>query len=292
MGTPVDYRDSMSNDLTVGILHPGQMGAAVGEAAASSGRRVLWASERRSALTVARAATSGLEDVGSIRQLVTADVVISVCPPQVAGNVAREVVAAGFGGLFVDANATSPDTSRVLASIVEAGGGAFVDGGIIGFPPHTAGTTRIYLSGVRAGEAAQIFSGSLLEARVVGIEPGVASALKMAYAGWTKGSSALILAVRALARAEGVEDHLLAEWALSQPDAGRRTEFAATINAPKAWRFAPEMIEIADTFEAVGVPDGFWRAAAEVYERLAEFKDRPGADLDVDKVFDRLSDGK
>lgn len=292
MGTPVDYRDSMSNDLTIGILHPGQMGAAVGAAAAASGHRVLWASQGRSATTVARAAASDLEDVGSIHQVVAADLILSVCPPQAASDVAREVVAAGFGGLFVDANATSPDTARVLASVVEAGGAAFVDGGIIGFPPHTAGTTRIYLSGVRADEAAQIFSGSPLEARAVGMEPGVASALKMAYAAWTKGSSALILAVRALARAEGVEEHLLAEWALSQPDAGHRTEFAATINAPKAWRFAPEMLEIADTFEAVGVPDGFWRAAAEVYERLTEFKDRPGADLDVGEVFDRLSDGK
>ena len=236
----------MGTGPTIGLLHPGKMGSAVG--AAALGHRVLWASEGRSAATTARALEDSLEDVVSLTRLVEAKVILSVCPPQAASEVARTVAATGFNGIYVDANAVSPDTSRSIGIAVEAAGASFVDGGIVGFPPRTTGSTRLYLSGEQASEVAGIFTDSPLEARVVDGPPGTASALKMAYAAWTKGSSALILAVRALARTEGVEEHLLAEWALSQPDAGRRTEFAATINAPKAWRFAPEMLEIADTF--------------------------------------------
>lgn len=258
-------------------------------AAASTGHRVLWASEGRSATTAARASSDGLEDVVSLERLVEAEVILSVCPPQVAGEVARAMAATGFDGLYVDANAVSPDAARSIGATVEAAGASFVDGGIIGFPPRTAGSTRLYLSGERADEVAGIFTDSPLEARVVDGPPGTASALKMAYAAWTKGSSALILAVRAMARAESVEEDLLGEWALSQPDAEGRTDFAATVNAPKAWRFAPEMREIAATFEAAGVPDGFWRAAAEVYEQISGFRDRPVGEVDADEVFDRLA---
>ena len=278
----------MGTGLTIGLLHPGQMGSAVG-AAASTGHRVLWVSEGRSATTSARASADGLEDVVSLALLVEAEVILSVCPPQVAGEVARAVAATGFDGLYVDANAVSPDAARSIGVTVEAAGASFVDGGIIGFPPRTTGSTRLYLSGERADEVAGIFTDNPLEARVVDGPPGTASALKMAYAAWTKGSSALILAVRALARVEKVEEDLLGEWALSQPDAEGRTDFAATVNAPKAWRFAPEMREIAATFEAAGVPDGFWRAAAEVYEQISGFRDRPVGEVDADEVLDRLA---
>ena len=258
-------------------------------AAASTGHRVLWASEGRSATTVVRASADGLEDVVSLEHLVEAEVILSVCPSQVADEVARAVAATGFDGLYVDANAVSPDAARSIGATVEAAGASFVDGGIVGFPPRTAGSTRLYLSGKRANEVARVFTGSPLEARVVDGLPGTASALKMAYAAWTKGSSALILAVRAMARAENVEEDLLAEWALSQPDAEGQTNFAATVNAPKAWRFAPEMREIVATFEAAGVPDGFWRAAAEVYEQISGFRDRPVGEVDADEVLDRLA---
>ena len=97
----------MGTGLTIGLLHPGQMGSAVG-AAASSSHRVLWISEGRSATTAARASADGLEDVVSLALLVEAEVILSVCPPQVAGEVARAVAATGFDGLYVDANAVSP----------------------------------------------------------------------------------------------------------------------------------------------------------------------------------------
>src|SRR2546428_699725 len=105
--------------------------------------------------------------------------------------------------------------------------------------------------------------------------PGAASAVKMAYASWTKGSAALLLAVCALASAEGVEDSLVREWKISQPDLSPRAESAAKSNAKKAWRFIGEMEEIAATFAAAGLPDGFHQGAAEIYRRMEIYKDGP-----------------
>ena len=122
---------------------------------------------------------------------------------------------------------------------------------------------------------AALFEGSALEAIVVEGGPGAASAVKMSYAAWTKGSAALLLAVRALAAAEGAEAALLAEWAISQRDLQGRSEGAAKGNARKAWRFVGEMDEIAATFANAGLPDGFHQAAAEIYRRMEGYKDAP-----------------
>ena len=256
-------------DATVGLLHPGEMGAAVGACLTGRGYVVLWTPEGRSAATVARAEAAGLTAAGSLADLAgRADVIVSVCPPHAALDVARQV--AGFAGVYVDANAVSPATAREVAGIVEAGGAAFVDGGIIGPPPTTPGHTRLYLSGGRAPDVARLFEDTALDARVVdrdGGPAGAASAVKMAYASWTKGSAALVLAARALARAEGVEDDLVAEWALSQPGLEDRSGAAARSAAAKGWRWIGEMEEIAAAMAGAGLPDGFHRAAAEIYRR-------------------------
>jgi hypothetical protein len=99
----------------------------------------------------------------------------------------------------------------------------------------------------------------------------------MAYAAWTKGTSALLADVIALALAEGVHGSLVAEWERSQPGLVQRSERGLSVVAAKAWRFVGEMEEIAATFEANGLPDGFHRAAADVYRRLEQFKDDPNA---------------
>jgi hypothetical protein len=217
--------------------------------------RVVWASDGRSEDTRARAAHSGLEDVGSVSRVADADVVFSICPPHAALDLARSLVS--FGGVYVDANAVSPATAAKVAEVVDD----FVDGGIVGSPPRESGTTRLYLSGERAGEIAELFDGSVLDARVV----SNASALKVAYAAWTKGTAAMLLAIRELAFREGVEEALLAEWDLSQPELRDRFAQAARSAKAKGWRWVGEMEEIASTFEAAGLPGGFHRAAAEVY---------------------------
>jgi 3-hydroxyisobutyrate dehydrogenase-like beta-hydroxyacid dehydrogenase len=225
--------------LTIGLLQPGEMGAAVGQCLATVGYEVLWVPEGRSAETAARAGAAGLTATGDLADLVRrADVVLSIAPPHAAVGIAQQVAVAGFGGVYVDANAISPATAREL-------------------------------SGTRAAEVRALFDGTAVAASVVGGEVGAASAVKMAYASWTKGSAALLLAARALAQAEGVEDALLAEWRLSQPGLEERAVRAAGSAAAKGWRWIAEMEEIAASMAANGLPAGFHQAAAEVYRRAA-----------------------
>ncbi|OGK78188.1 MAG: hypothetical protein A2W08_09255 [Candidatus Rokubacteria bacterium RBG_16_73_20] len=259
---------------TIGILHPGEMGSAVGAAARAGGARVLWASAGRGGATRARAAAAGLEDAGTLAALVAAsDVILSVCPPAAARAVAQAVAAHRFAGLYVDANAIAPATTREVGARVEKAGARFVDGGIIGPPPRTRGTARLYLAGEGAARVAALFAEGPLEAIALDGPPGAASALKAAYAGWNKGHAALLMAARAFAAAEGVEAALLAEWRISQPELPARSEAAVRSNARKAWRFVGEMEEIAASFAAAGLPEGFHTAAAEIYRRLEGWKD-------------------
>lgn len=271
----------------VGVLHPGAMGASVAAAVdrspsgAAGTREVVWCSDGRSAETHERAGAAGCTGVASLAELVErCGTVVSVCPPGEAIAVAEQVAALGFDGLYVDANAVAPETARSIAGRLTGVGADVVDGGIVGPPAHTPGTTRLYLSGDRAADAAALWTGSPLDARVIEGGPGAASALKMAYATWTKVSSSMLLAVRALARAEGVEEPLLAEWEISQPGADQRSHGAAQGTAPKAWRFDGEMAEIAASFDAAGLPAGFGEAAREIYRRMAGFKGTDDATLD------------
>ncbi len=276
--------------VNLGLLHPGEMGVTVGAALVESGHAVHWLAAGRSAETRARARSSGFRSHGSLPALLEqATGVISVCPPHAAAEVAGAVAAEGFSGIYVDANAVAPATAREIAGIVGANAGIvganagnvganYVDGGIVGPPARSRGTTRLYLSGPGAGDVAAWFSQGFVEAVVLGEGLAEASALKMCYAAYTKGSSALLLAIRALAEHEGVTDGLLAEWARSQPGLPERSQRAAAGTAPKAWRFVGEMREIASTFADAGLPDGFHAAAGEIYSRIGDLKDadRPG----------------
>ena len=270
--------------MKLGLLHPGEMGVTIGAALVESGHAVHWLRTGRSAGTAGRAQASGFRPHESLSSLL-AEVqgVISVCPPHAAVEVARAVAAERFPGIFADANAVAPATARRLALIA---GADYVDGGIVGPPARSRGTTRLYLSGAGAGDVAAWFSGGFVEAVVLGEGIAEASALKMCYAAYTKGSGALILAIRALAEREGVTAGLLAEWSRSQPGLRERSQRAAANTAPKAWRFVGEMLEIAASFEAAGLPDGFHAAAGEIYARMAELKDaeRPG----LEEVLPRL----
>jgi 3-hydroxyisobutyrate dehydrogenase-like beta-hydroxyacid dehydrogenase len=249
--------------MTVGLLHPGEMGSAVGATLRSAGHSVLWASAGRSPETAARAESAGLLDAETTEELTQrSELILSICPPHAALDVARSV--AGFDGLFVDANAVSPATAREIAAGIE---GSFVDAGIVGPPPREAGSTRIYLSGRDAETVAALFDGTALEPRVISEEPGSASALKMTYAAWTKGTAAMLLAIRALARAEGVEAPLVEEWETSLPELPGRFAAAERSAQRKGWRWVAEMEEIASTFASADLPDGFHRAAAEVFRR-------------------------
>ena len=264
------------------------MGVSVGSAAINSGHRVLWVSEGRSEATRKRASDQKLEDIRTLSKIGESDMVFSICPPQSAIEVAKAVVETGFKGLYMDANAGSPEKKHLINKLLEGSDIDFVDGGIIGPPANSEGSTRLYVSGERCSEIQAVFTDGFLGVHSLEGGIGKAAALKIAYAAWTKGSSALILAVRAMARNANVEKDLLYEWGLSQPNAEAMTSLSATLNSPKAWRFVSEMDEISKTFAANGVPNNFWDAAAEVYDRLKDFKNLPHDQVNVDSVIQKL----
>jgi 3-hydroxyisobutyrate dehydrogenase-like beta-hydroxyacid dehydrogenase len=164
----------------------------------------------------------------------------------------------------VDANAISPETAVLVGRTVSAGGAHYVDGGIVGPPPITAGATRLYVAG-DDGRVARLFAGSALD--VVGLAgaPPAASALKMTYAAWTKTTAALLVSIRRTAAVFGVEDDLAQEWAISQPHLPAALVRAQQQTAEKGWRWSYELAEVGRTFAAAGEPEGFGAAASEVF---------------------------
>jgi len=238
------------------------MGAAIGAVLRRRGLDVLWASAGRSDATRARAAEAALSDAGTVEELARrSDVILSICPPFAAAEVAAAV--GGFAGVYVDANAVSPATARRIATSLPG----FVDGGIVGGPPSAVSGPRLYVSGGDTGRILELFAGTPVDARALSPRVGDASALKMVYAAWSKGAAALVLAIREVALREGVADELLEEWRESVPDLEARLASAERSAAAKGWRWVAEMEEIASTFAAAGEPDGFHRAAAEVFRR-------------------------
>ena len=265
--------------MRVGVLHPGEMGASVAASLLASNHEVAWSSAGRSEHSRMRAVE--LQEFPQLDDLVAwAEVLISVCPPASALAQAQAVHACAFEGFYVDANAIAPATALEISQLM---GAAFVDGGIIGPPAWQSGTTRMYLSGAHAATVAGWFQGGVLE--VIALPEAAnevaASALKMAYAAYTKGHSALLLAVNALAHRSGVLDALRSEWAQSLPALSQRSEATAKAISPKAWRFAGEMEQISATFADCGLPPEFHIGAAELYARLSEFKGQPPAGLDM-----------
>ncbi len=241
------------------------MGAAVGNAASAE---VVWASEGRSEATAQRA--TRFTDVGSVEELVrTSDTILSICPPAIAEDVAAQVFGLGFEGTFVEANAISPERMRRIAEL----GPRVVDGSII-----AATGINLYLAGEGADEVAALFAGSdEVTAIPVGADVGAASALKMAFGGWNKIGIALTAQAHAITRAYGVSEWLEAEGVSSEPLARM---------AGRAWRWAPEMEEIADTCIELGLPDEIPRGAAELYRRWEEHRDSQVA---LERLLDDLS---
>jgi len=253
------------------------MGAAVGHTLTEQKLSVTAVTAGRSERTVARARAAGIAPVATLEALIGgSDVVLSIVPPgsalEVAGQIAAAMRAARRAPTFVDANAISPATARRVAETIEDAGGRYVDGGIVGGPPTIGRETSLYLSGPGGEQLVDPLTTPELRVVWIGGDPTAASSLKMAYAAWSKGSTALLLAIRALAQHQGVEAALLEQWRRSQPDVLARSNAAARVSA-RAWRWSDEMDEIARTFEDAGLPGGAAAAAARLYERMASYKD-------------------
>ncbi|MCJ7594255.1 MAG: DUF1932 domain-containing protein [Desulfobacterales bacterium] len=257
----------------VGILHPGDMGISVAASAKEGGCTVYWASEGRSQETRKRAEKHALVDASTLAKLCkTCSVLVSVCPPHAAEEVAKGVLAHAFKGLYVDANAISPRRVIRIGETMAGSGVALVDGGIIGGPAWKPGTTWMYLAGKEAERVAACFSAGPLGTEVIGERIGKASALKMCYAAYTKGTTALFGAILGAAEGLGVREELEKQWSRDGSGLAEQAKQRVRSSTAKAWRFIGEMEEIAATLKEAGMPGGFHTAAADIYRRMAHFK--------------------
>ncbi len=258
----------------IGLLHPGEMGIFVAATAINSRHQVFWVSQGRSSKTRSRAEKYSLIEVNSLSRLCQrCEIVLSICPPQAAEDVARLVIETGFKGLYLDANAIAPQRSIKMGQIMKTAGIRFVDGGIIGGPAWTPKETWLYLAGDHAEEIASCFANGPLETKVIGNEIGKASALKMCYAAYTKGTTALLAAILAASDVLGVRENLYEQWDMDNEGFSEQVNQRVKRVTAKAWRFEGEMREIALTFQEAGMPSEFHEAAAEIYHRMAGFKD-------------------
>ena len=259
---------------TVAIMSPGDMGHAVGATLRDGGLRVVSQLDGRSERTRELAAQAGIEVVDDDGALVSAaDLLLSIVVPAqalaLAGRVARAVRRTGAAPLYVECNAIAPQTARRIAETVEAAGARFVDAGIIGPPPKPGGSsTRLYASGKDAAAFARLRDFGL-DVRVIGEQPGQASALKMCYAALTKGTTALMTELSIAAARLGVSDALEAEFRASQPAMLERMQRAVPEMVPKAHRWIGEMEEIARTFAACGLTPRMFDGAAAIYALVA-----------------------
>lgn len=273
--------------MIIGLLHPGAMGAAVGTQLVRAGYEVWWCRSGRSEESAQRAREAGLHGVETLVELVaSSDVMLSICPPAAAEELASAVAEAGFTGVFVDANAISPQRTLVIAERLAAVGAPVIDGAIIGPPPGGEQTARLYLSGV--GETVDIvvgaFGGTRVEPVHLGEQLGQASGLKMAFGSFQKASRALAAVSHATADSYGVAEHLLAEAHALGHNALAAPEQLPSV-AARAWRWAPEMTENAEAFLEIGLPDELARATAAVLQRWNAARD---AHLDVATTLQQL----
>ena len=256
----------------VSIIAPGMMGSAVAARLSACEIEVRTSLTGRSAASIARAQAAGMKDVRDT-ELVEADLILSIVPPgealALAERLAPALRDANRPPIYVDCNAVSPDTVLRVAQVIQESGGTFVDGGIIGPPPQPdSSKTRIYLSGPDAGKVAVLEQYGLFTP----IQPGpigAASAMKMSYAGITKGFTALGAAMMLAATQAGTAEALVAEMKISQPALLKWLSTQMPRMHSKAYRWVAEMEEIA-TFIGEDRPGaGFYASAARLYEAIA-----------------------
>ncbi len=277
----------------IAILMPGDMGHAVGRALREHGDDAICALDGRGEATRKLAAEAQLRDVGTVAQAVAqADMILSILPPAAAltqaQTVAEAMQASGKKPVYVDCNAISPDTATAVGAVIEAAGAPFIDAGIIGLAPGKGGGTRFYVSGPDPAPMLAL-DGKGFQVIHAGDRIGEASALKMVYAGLTKGTWTLQTAVLLTAQKLGVIDALLEEFAISQKgplDAMRaRVPFLPADSA----RWVGEMEEIAATFASAGISPGFHDGAAEMFRILAQtpYAEETRATLDTSRTLEQ-----
>ena len=274
---------------TIAILSPGDMGHGVGKALGEHGYDVITCLDGRSQRTRDLAAAGNFRDVPTLADMVTqADLIMSILVPaqalEVAEAVADALREANVSRPFADCNAVSPQTATRMESIINAAGGEYIDGGIIGGSPAHGAVPRIYVSGPSASLMDELDGKGILVPNL-GPEIGRASGIKMCYASMTKGTSTLRVAMLTAAHSLGLYDELIAELSGSQQGALSAMESGIASLPANAGRWIGEMEEIAATFDAVGVTPHFHQGAAEIYRLLAStpFADESPEEIDRDR---------
>lgn len=275
-----------SESITVGLLHPGSMGAAFGAQLRRQNVRVLWCTEGRSIRSQARAEDAGLEGVVRLGDLVaSADVLLSLCPPAAAVDVARQVAACGLDGrMYIEANAITPRRVQEVAELLP--GVVVIDGAVVGSPPAGGKQPALYLSGSPDGcsQVTALFAGSDVTTHVLDAELGTASALKLAYSSYQKASRVLAALAYGLADANGVADELLEIAGKRAGSYLAETSYIAK-TAARAWRWSPELDDAAALLRDAGMPDDLMRAASGVLHRWSDARER---ELTVDEALSFL----
>ncbi|MFD9163016.1 DUF1932 domain-containing protein [Streptomyces sp. NPDC059558] len=272
---------------TVTFLHPGAMGAAVPAQAVAAGHEVLWVPEGRSDATLRRAKEAGATACDSLGEaLERGGIVLSICPPQAAEDVATTVADHAFAGVYMDANAINPQRMQRIAEEIRPGA-VVLDGAIFGPPPGGQRVARLYLAGeAQAVDTVEpVFKDTALHVRRASGGVGSASALKMAFASYQKAARTLAGVAHALADVHGVGDELTAEAQVMASNILADPGYLPSV-AARAWRWAPGMEDIAETLRAAGLPADMAEAAVAVMSRWEGDKDR--YDLELTDVLSHL----
>jgi 3-hydroxyisobutyrate dehydrogenase-like beta-hydroxyacid dehydrogenase len=243
------------------------MGAALGAQLVAAGVRCLWLPGGRGPASSKRAEAAGLEAAKNWAYLAeSCSTILSVCPPAAALDIAEAAAETGFSGVYVEANAISPQRAQDIAALLDDQGATVVDGGIVGPPPHGQGTTQLHLSGPdhAVQQVHDLFAGTGLRPVVMSGPVGRASALKLAFATYNKISQVLAVQACALADGHGVLDELTELAAHALPGTPLEAPDGLAALGARAWRWEPEMDEISDACAAAGVPTDLAEAAADL----------------------------
>jgi len=260
--------------MKIGLLHPGAMGAALGACFRSCGHEVYWLNSERSAASQDRARRAQLLASTHLDHLLSqAELIVSICPPHAADTVLDTIATSGYEGHYLEANAIAPKRLLLMRDRLAGSPIQLTDGSVIGlplWPDETKGGTTLHLSGPHAATLETLLAGSPLTVKRVSDQLGDASALKMTFAAFSKGSAALTAEILNVASQYGVSNALAEQLGASTTQNWQQSLRATSA---KAWRFSGEMKEIAETFRAVGAEPGFHEAASKVYQKLEKFKD-------------------
>jgi L-threonate 2-dehydrogenase len=277
----------------IAVIAPGEMGAAIGQRLRERGAPVITSLAGRSPASATRAERAGLIAAASDDEIVAADIILSVVPPKDAVGLAVRlkpaIVRAAKKPIYIDCNAVAPSTAEEIGAILDGSGAAYVDGGIIGAPPTpTTPGARLYVSGARAGDVLRLGAYGL-EVRLLDGPVGAASALKMSYAGITKGFTAVSAMMMLGATRAGCAAELHKELAESQSPLLAWLGRQMPKMPPKAYRWVAEMEEIGAFLDGIAGGRNAYEAIARLYQHIADVQAQPRKSDDTVGQLDAFS---